>query len=176
MKSFLKNKKNTDKNTHAHTHTHTQSKMKLERVTSWCENINTPLFRTTPILPTPPFSCEKSGSFSGKFWNEGFQLRVASLYLTLTLPAHVFFYIYIYISLYLYIYIYIYLIYMYMYIHILDQGWGDLRNLQGCHNFLRKIFVYWKSKKSEDSMFHNNVYVFIIIPALLYLLHFAIIT
>ena len=92
--------------------------------------------------PLPFHEKNLTPSFSGKFRNEGFQLRVASLYLTLTLSAHVLFYIYIYISLYLYIYLI----------------------------YLRK------SKKPEDSMFHNNVCVFIIIPALLYLLHFAIIT
>ena len=25
------------------------------------------------------------------------------------------------------------------------------RNFQGCHNFLKKLFVYWRSKKLEDS-------------------------
>ena len=25
-----------------------------------------------------------------------------------------------------------------------------LRNFQGCHNFHKKIFVHWKSKKLED--------------------------
>ena len=66
---------------------------------------------------------------------------------------------------------------------------GKLRNFQGCHNFLSKFFVYWKSKKLEDNarnilksfsstdfwlenkIFGNNLCVFIIISALLYLLH-----
>ena len=132
---------------HTHKHTHIHRKMKLERVT-WCENIDTPLFTTTPISPTSPFSWEKSDPlFFWKISKWVFPTKGSIIiFNTYLICSCTLLYIYLYKFIFIYIYIYIYLIYL------------------------------RKSKKPDDSMFHNNVCVFIIIPALLYLLHFAIIT
>ena len=57
----------------------------------------------------------------------------------------------------------------------------NVRDFPGCHNFPTKIFVYWKSKKVEQCKeyfevipLHNNLCVFIIISALLHLLHLLV--
>ena len=96
---------------HTHTHTHTHIQRWNYKGLLGVKILIHPYLQQSPFHQPLPFH-EKNltPSFSGKFRNECFQLRGASLYLTLTLSAHVLFYIHIYISLYLYIYIYIWYI------------------------------------------------------------------
>ena len=100
----------THTHTHTHKHTHTQhTKMKLERV-AWCENIDTPLFTTIPISPTPPFSWEKSHPlFFGKISKWVFPTKGSIIiFNTYLICSCTLLYTYLYKFIFIYIYIYIF--------------------------------------------------------------------